>query len=288
MRINLLGFLFFPLFAFAGISHEAGGGVQPVAIGGGIRLAVTNYDPTALAYFLAAGVTDATAKRQISDFIRGMKALGLWSSVTEVWTLRSAQNAGTGSMAYGLKGAYNGTLANGPTWGVNGITFIATSSQRITTSAPVAAARGTKALLAAYIGSGTNASINPVGSGLGDVNYSAFSISIRTSDTRADYWFDAVALSGAGSDMSPHLTTISYDGTNGYIYRDASESNSAAKANLVTSSGAVVTIAGQSTGWYYQGTVSLVIAFDAHVSQTQHNAIRALYKSTIGQGLGLP
>jgi hypothetical protein len=91
------------------------------------------YDPDAEAYFTTAGITDTTAKRQISDFVVGVKELGLWNDMV-CWPLRSTQNAGSGTTAYSLGGfgTYNGTLVNSPSWGVDGITFTSGSSQTIT------------------------------------------------------------------------------------------------------------------------------------------------------------
>jgi len=45
------------------------------------------------------------------------------------WPLRSAQNAGTGTVAYSLGGlgTFNGTLVNGPTWSASGVVFAATN-----------------------------------------------------------------------------------------------------------------------------------------------------------------
>jgi hypothetical protein len=91
------------------------------------------FDSDAAAFFATAGVTDATAKSQINDFVKGVKSLGLYNNMV-CWPLRSSQNAGTGTTAYSLGGlgTYNGTLTNGPTWGVDGITFTSGSSQTIT------------------------------------------------------------------------------------------------------------------------------------------------------------
>jgi hypothetical protein len=105
-------------------------------LGLGLRLGGLNiaqgFDPDASAYFVTAGVTDATAKTQINEFVRGTKSLGLWSDMV-CWPLRSTQNSGTGT-AYSLGGygTFNGTLVNSPSWGVDGITFISGSSQTIT------------------------------------------------------------------------------------------------------------------------------------------------------------
>lgn len=89
------------------------------------------YDPDAVSYFTASGVSDSTQKLNISQFITGVKKQNMWTNLIEGWTLRSTQNAGSGTTSYGLKGAFNGTLVNGPTWGTDGITIVAASTQYI-------------------------------------------------------------------------------------------------------------------------------------------------------------
>jgi len=104
-----------------------------VYLGLGLRLGglgISGYDADAAAYFDRAGVTDATAKQQINAFVVGVKGLGLWNTVA-CWALRSAQNKGSGTTAYSLGGlgTYDGTLTNGPSWGLTGISFTNTSHQ---------------------------------------------------------------------------------------------------------------------------------------------------------------
>jgi hypothetical protein len=72
------------------------------------------------------------SRRLISDFVRGIKSLGLWNSMV-CWPLRASQNAGGGTTAFSLGGLgqFNGTLVNAPTWGSDGINC-ATTSQRLT------------------------------------------------------------------------------------------------------------------------------------------------------------
>jgi len=96
-------------------------------IKGGIRiggLGISGFDSDAAAYFERAGVTDATAKAQINAFVKGMKDLSLYNNMI-CWPLRSAQNKGSGTTAYGLGGIgiYNATLINGPTWGTDEISL---------------------------------------------------------------------------------------------------------------------------------------------------------------------
>jgi hypothetical protein len=107
-----------------------------VGLNNGRKLPFGGFDSDAVAYFTRAGVTDATAKAQINEFVKGTKDLGLWNDMV-CWPLRSSQNAGTGTTAYSLGGfgTYNGTLVNSPTWGTGGITFTSGSSQKITVPA---------------------------------------------------------------------------------------------------------------------------------------------------------
>jgi hypothetical protein len=82
-------------------------------------------DPDAVAFAAASGATDVV---NISKFVKGVKALGLWSSMV-CWPMRSSQNAGSGTTVYSLGGlgSNNGTLVNGPTWGADGIILGATN-----------------------------------------------------------------------------------------------------------------------------------------------------------------
>lgn len=118
-------------------------------LGYGISLAGSNqrsfggisYDADALAYFATAGITDATAKTQINDFVVGMKGIGIWSNMV-CWPLRSSQNAGTGTTVYSLGGlgTYNATIAGGASWGSGGIAL--TSSTSIDATAPYGTTAG--------------------------------------------------------------------------------------------------------------------------------------------------
>lgn len=74
------------------------------------------------AYLTRASVTDLIGRAEVLWFVRGMKALGLYSNMV-AWPMRSYQNRGTGSTVYSLGGlgTYNGTSYNSPTWGTSGI-----------------------------------------------------------------------------------------------------------------------------------------------------------------------
>jgi hypothetical protein len=107
-----------------------------VGLNNGRKLPFGGFDADAAAYFVTAGVTDATAKSQINAFVVGVKGLGLYNSMV-CWPLRSTQNAGTGTTVYSLGGlgTFNGTLVNSPTRGVDGINLVGSPTPSITTAA---------------------------------------------------------------------------------------------------------------------------------------------------------
>ena len=84
-------------------------------------------DGDAIAYCKRSGATDRAG---INAFVRGVKALGLWSNMV-CWPLRSSQNAGTGDSdtvySLGGLGTFDGTRVNGPAWTADGLTFDATN-----------------------------------------------------------------------------------------------------------------------------------------------------------------
>jgi hypothetical protein len=73
----------------------------------------------------------------VSDFIRRLKQNNLYTSVADMWFLRSEQNIGYGSTFYSLKNSNNPcTLINGPTIGRDGIRTAAASSQYLKITTP--------------------------------------------------------------------------------------------------------------------------------------------------------
>ena len=73
----------------------------------------------------------------VSDFIRRLKQNNLYTSVADMWFLRSEQNIGSGSTFYSLKNIANTcALVNSPTIGRDGIRTIAASSQYLKITTP--------------------------------------------------------------------------------------------------------------------------------------------------------
>ena len=246
------------------------------------------YDADASTYFTTAGVTSTAGRQQISRFVTGIKDLGLWSSMV-CWPLRSSQNAGTGTTAYSLGGlgTYNGTLVGSPSWGANGITFDGTDDY----------------LLTGYT------------SGLSQ--FSAFSIATPNSTAGVQYefskddaganrdWGILATLSGINQAFLWNPTLVQIGGNTAgltirmlcmrasssvYKFRRNNDSDSSGATGTLTQSSANITIGARAGGGglYFSGIVSTSILFNTALSDSNTSSIYTLYKTTLGQGLGLP
>jgi hypothetical protein len=85
------------------------------------------YDSDVAAFQKASGAAQVGPILALVDYL---KAESLWD-YARFYPMKSAQNAGSGSTVYGLGGltSNNMTLVNSPTWGSDGVTFNAASSQ---------------------------------------------------------------------------------------------------------------------------------------------------------------
>jgi hypothetical protein len=70
----------------------------------------------------------------VNDFIVGLKDLSLYSSVEEMWLLRSSQNVGTGSTVYAFKNNIYNAVITSAVWTFNGL-FFGVNGSKITMSA---------------------------------------------------------------------------------------------------------------------------------------------------------
>ena len=224
-----------------------------------------SFDSDARAFINASGATDRAA---INHFVKGVKRLGLWSSMV-CWPLRSAQNAGTGTTAYSLGGlgTYNGTLVNGPTWGADGITATAASSHEITTTfaRPNSVSMffvGAQDLITSFA--------SPLGS-----NGSGGSGAAAAAQTTEHNPY--VMISGTGTSTS--VATFK-NGGNKLTATLTTTPNQNNNLNFGRH---------QLSGFsFWDGTSAFGMVVNSVVSDSAISQIYTLYKSTLGQGLGLP
>ena len=241
----------------------------------------------------------------VSDFVKGLKAYNYYNSLIEGFYFRGLQNAGIGSIAYGLK-QYNGILINGPTWKDNGIDLGDADNSRII-EAPVVLSSNPIPLTYIFIGSGSRnvkvAGENLFGNfqrleyftpeffsiqGLSSRFRGVFDSSIvpeqifhdnsgtSSFPSTRDTFFCVQAVfrqtnisfsrNGAAFSTSSTLNNIGYQGSSRLILGGRSQSN-------------------QPVQQFYGGIISAVFIFQGEIDQAN---IYNLYKSTAGKGLGLP
>jgi hypothetical protein len=254
-------------------------------------------DADATAFVAASGATDFDA---INRFIIGMKTLGLYNSMV-CWPLRSSQNAGTGSTAYSLGGlgTYNGTLVNGPTWGADGVEFVATKYIDIR----FGSSRGpTSATLGVVTKSNNSQPIGfPYCGSMSTNSFSEESLSILSFDNSGNNF------SAEGYIASSGVRTNSINNTDGvFRWSQAQKTSSDIISRLNNSTQSAVMAGGItydrliSTGRWQAGSVQnntgvFGVGYEGihsfmFLSEGTNDFYLAytLYKQTLGQGLGLP
>jgi hypothetical protein len=235
-------------------------------------------------YLNICNITDATPRKQIRDFAAGVNDLGLWNSMV-CWPLRSTQNAGTGTTAYSLGGlgTYNGSLIDGPAWGVDGLTNSATG--RITTAYQSPA------------GSQAHIFVGNSGAGGGEKAYGN-TLTIVGSDwagfvlrDNGFYFGDGVLrsvsrdLTSAGNfKMAAALANRPADA---YTYLNTTQ-GSITVGNAMVASNLSLTIMSVGAGQYFVGTAAFYATVVAGLTPAQYLSFYTLYRATLGTGLGLP
>ena len=238
------------------------------------------YDADASTYFTTAGVTNTAGRQQISRFVTGIKDLGLWSNMV-CWPLRSSQNAGTGTTAYSLGGlgTYNGTIVNNPTWGVDGITFTSGSSQTI--NVPNITISQTDIILATCQAA-TSGNLRVI-----DYTTTGLNPNGIWAPFGGSYFWDCRSTAGSLNRQSGGTTTTSRVFTHGiastsgasfFVNGSSILSNAVSSTNQSSSSFKINNNGGNGE-----------IAFAMFSQSITGNAsLYSLYKTTLGQGLGLP
>jgi hypothetical protein len=236
-------------------------------------------DLDAVAYIGKVGITDVTAQNAINDFVLGIKNLGLWSSMV-CWPLRSSQNAGTGTTAYSLGGlgTYNGTLVNSPSWGVDGITFTSGSSQTITV--PNITISQTDVILATCQAA-TSGNLRVF-----QGTWGADSLGIWAGFGGTYFW-DCRSTAGTLNRQNGGTTPTSRIFTHGIA--STSGSSFFVNGTSILSNAVSSTNANLSDIKINQNGGNGNIAFAMFSQSITGNAsLYTLYKTTLGQGLGLP
>jgi hypothetical protein len=257
----------------------------------------SSFDNDARTFINTSGATDRAA---INHFVKGIKRLGLWSSMV-CWPLRSTQNAGTGSTAYSLGGlgTYNGTLVNGPTWGADGIDFADNTTQHISTNFTPDSTNNFL-IWSAFQCNAEGASLNGLcGSREGAASLNYFScFQLVENQARAILWGNsgnhAVAGVSAITNGSYNTGLFRFDVTSspkvaGVTLNEGAETTATTNdalglpaPNFVIGTEQLNGAASRSLGG------NLLFLTYIRLNSIDNSSLRSLYKSTLGQGLGLP
>lgn len=208
------------------------------------------------------------------------------------WPLRSSQNAGTGTTAYSLGGlgTYNGTLTNGPTWGTDGIVFDG-SNDYILGSSSIST---NNIATIFYCGihttmTGTQKAVNINRIEIGKAEAASFGI--ETTQIVSPF-----PTSGRVSVISGFGSGVRYTATGRYtpssslmtrFYNGASKEENVAVYGAF-SADAIYIGARSPSNSLFNGTISVAVYFNSALSDANVSSLHSLYKTTLGQGLGLP
>ena len=256
----------------------------------------STYDANASSFIATSGATDIVA---INDFVLGVKTLGLWNSMV-CWPLRSSQNAGAGTTAYSLGGlgTFNGTLANGPTWGANGVTFTNETNQHISTALTPALDH---CIFAATQCNAEGANVNVVagcrpagdrvpthsGWSLGQSWSGVFRLPIWSPDGTLDNVGPTAITNGSFSTLYGRLSFSGATKLTGLTLNAGTETVASGARGSATLE--ALTLGNQNV---YNATSSLggALPFFAYFAASSLNnvALRDLYKTTLGTGITFP
>jgi len=258
-------------------------------IKGGIRIGglgiLQAFDPDASAYFATAGITDATAKTQINLFVKGVKDLGLWSSIVS-WPLRTAQNAASGTTAYSLGGlgTFDGTMTS-ITRDADGYIFNGSTSKIVTT-------------LNSITSDHTSISVSKFSSTAG--NQAIFAKDDVT-NRQFNHISDSFSLTAQVFNPTARTIFVATPSTSSFSYITLRNSASLTNANLNGGSQTTATAGTMNGGsanvyigslsnsiFFFNGAIPFASIINSYVSDSARSDLYSLYKITLGTGLGLP
>jgi hypothetical protein len=237
------------------------------------------------------GIKTPTDIYSVNDFVVGLKDINAWQNITEIFLMRSNQNAGAGTKIYGLKKS-NATM-NSAVWQPNGVKITTSNVQTITLFNSFSCPSLISVALVSnqYNNDGYNLLESNIA---GSVIQSLFLNAHWASQGRyfgcvpanplSDYSCGQYSLqNGIYNDNSRKFITFQRLEENTYpsIHRDGTIQNGQTQGSNtrsfreITISNVSVTKNGEYALYVFADSIDL-------------NNIRSVYKTTAGKGLGLP
>jgi hypothetical protein len=245
------------------------------------------------AYLNICNITSTTPRQQLRDFAAGVNDLGLWNSMV-CWPLRSSQNYGSGTTAYSLGGlgTFNGTLVNGPTWGVDGINFDGTDDRVDLPNESFGT--GNAATSVWSFSKNDTTSVRATVTHSGDGNSAGRTLNIEapgpdlTNDSSVVSFNrqTTITKSTAWKSLFVGNTVDGFAAANGGNVSQFSLNNALNKNGAFNAIGASNN--GGAIAFHFDGLIAAVIRINATPTTTLNGQIHNLYKTTLGTGLGLP
>ena len=255
------------------------------------------YDADATAFAAASGATDVAA---LSAFVKGIKELGLWNNMV-CWPLRSSQNAGTGTTASSLGGlgTFKGTLTNGPIWTAAGVSFDGSNDYIITPLEANDYPNGLSELVVFNAPPDTGNFSMFFGDEGAQLGEHATMIRRSAGDNLANL---ATDFTGARANANQAITFGQWNAVHARIVAPTIflSVNAAAETSATTSGTFAPTApTADRVGFgardkavnpnlYAKMTAAFGAFWGSGTSASQMQSVKALYKATLGTGLGLP
>jgi hypothetical protein len=253
---------------------------------------VGGYDPNAAAFIAAAGITNPTTALAWDAWFKGLKSLGLWTSLVEGWTYGLTMNPSE-SVIYGMKLLHEGTPTSDLIQDNYEIMTDAVLDVGVSTDfAPLPNSPGFT-----IVEVGRQIS-NPGGYGAGyggGRNFmticNQYYADVMVLQDGASYSV-LYAAAGSGFVSSRRFRLLAVTGERAGICIVDGVSKAVSSADTDYSAGAKDT----ASGWLFNsGSVanpasiarSMTLYFNTDISASEA-ALRSLYKTTIGVGQGLP
>ena len=244
------------------------------------------------AYLARAGVTNPLGRCEVLWFTRGIKSLDLWNGLL-CWPLRNYQNAGTGSTIFGLggQGAFNATIFNTAEWNVDGLRMVDTTSNGFA-RATFKVVTQDNFPLTMYVVNRKNGfgisnfrTLGQIGNGVDLINI------LRAGSTLGDgYRFSVTGMTDiVGSTLPlgifyPMHGIVDRGRVSFNVNLGSTTTNTPALSTFsTTNTVSFATASPTGTGDSIQSVLIIILNREANLQ-----LINTLYKSTLGNGLGLP
>jgi hypothetical protein len=241
---------------------------------------------------IITGYSDS--RRLISDFVKGIKSLGLWNSMV-CWPLRSSQNASTTLTARSLGGlgTYDAPMTGLGTasaaWGTNGVNIIGGGCLE-TLSTPLTTTNSIRSQLAVWNNTGGGTIIPMSSATIGAVR---FALRSNNATNACIDSFDGTSNDVFGSQTVPagfNQSAATYNFASGLFTFNANRGTQTTATRAITFSSGNITLGGWQPSNTGSGSFVLPFALVANVEMSLNNlnSVNNLYRQTLGIGLNLP